>query len=377
MTTHANIPPVLHELKTPDGITLPLRHFAPARPQNRTVLLLHGASASSATFEVPNWNGGSRGLVDFLCLQGFDVWTLDWRGGLVIAGAPNDLKVARTLNLDCAAEHDLPTAIDYILTKANRDSLAIVGHCMGAAALAMAIGAGYVTTKHIRNIVLTAIGLFYDVPWDGWVKADDQALERSLIDAQQTTAINCNAHAHRWPKSLQADYDIWPRALLPQRPPEHPLTRLTFMFGRPFLEGLVAEQDQREEVLRERFGAMPIALYIQAGQNVRRGFAAPYDDSTWSATQREPRNANGKLDPQGAGKYLHVERFGGMRVTLITGALNQLWHPDSIRRMHEWLRRDKRVQVSKAILPGYGHQDLYWATTAPVDVYPRILHGIT
>jgi hypothetical protein len=148
------------------------------------------------------------------------------------------------------------------------------------------------------------------------------------------------------------------------------------MFGRPFLEGLVDRRDQTVDALLERFGAMPIALYIQASQNVRRGFAAPYDDITWSAAKGEPRSDTGRLDPGSAGKYLHVERFDGMRVTLITGALNQLWHPDSIRRMYDWLKRNREVQVSKVVLSDYSHQDLYWAPSAPQEVYPRILCGI-
>jgi hypothetical protein len=73
---------------------------------------------------------------------------------------------------------------------------------------------------------------------------------------------------------------------------------------------------------------------------------------------------------------MHLARFDGMHVTLITGALNPLWHPDSIRRMYDWLKRNKNVQVTKAVLPGYGHQDLYWASSALQAVYPRILDGI-
>jgi pimeloyl-ACP methyl ester carboxylesterase len=375
-SSHSTLRPVFPELTTRDGITLPLRHFAPTHPKDRTVLLLHGASASSVTFEVPMWNGGSRGIVDYLCMQGFDVWTLDWRGGLMIAGDLGYANGPQALTLDAAAEYDVPEAIAFIRARMNGTQLAVVGHCLGAAAMAMAIGAGFVTHRDVQHVVLTAIGLFYDVTWDGWVKADDQVLERSLITQPATRSINCNAQEFPWPTAMQAAYSHWPKALLPERPPEHPFARLTFMFGRPFLEGLVAQEDQTQEILRERFGDIPIALYIQAGQNVRRGFAAPYDDTSWGPATGAPRATDGKLDPQGAGKYMHVERFVGMRVTLMTGALNQLWHPDSIRRMYEWLKRDKRVQVTKKILPGYGHQDLYWAGKAPVEVYPSILDGI-
>lgn len=375
MSISSRTQPTLHPLRTPDGLTLPLKHYSPVRRAGKSVLLLHGASASSETFVVPRWGEGGRGLVDFLLAQGYDVWTLDWRGGCVIAGDPAYMHLAHKLNLDGAAEHDVPCAIAHIRAVDQGAPLSVVGHCMGAAALAMAIGAGYVTPNDVRDVVMTAIGLFYDVGWDGWVKADDQALERSLIDAPQTTFIDCNAQTHAWPKSLESAYDVWPAPLLPARALEHPFSRLTFMFGRPFLEGLVSEQDQTEESLRERFGAMPLALYIQAGQCVRRGFAAPYDDTGWGV-RSGPRSTTGRLDSAGAGKYLNVQRFRGMRVTLMTGALNQLWHPDSVRRMHEWLQRDKQVRVARSVLPGFGHQDLYWAKSAPEVVYPRILSAL-
>jgi cholesterol oxidase len=368
-----------HELTTEDGIHVWLKHWASeSRPQKPVpVLLLHGASASSETFEVPIWNGGSRGIVDYLITKGFDVWALDWRGGMKVAGDPNHTRLAQKLTLDSAAQYDLPAGISFIRENTGDALVAIVGHCMGGAALAMAIGGGYITRSEVHKIVLTSMGLFYDVPWDGWVKGDDQALERSLIDAPLTTFIDSNVGSHSWPDSIESAYKVWPEQLLPSLPPQHPFRRLTFMFGRPFLEGLVEEKDQTTEALHRHFGAIPMALYIQTGQNVRRGFAAPYNDVTWSMATGRPKGVSGRLadDEKGAGKYLHAERFRGMRVTLITGALNMLWHPDSIRRMYDWLKRDNK-DVSKAILPGYGHQDLYWARNAPTDVYPRILGGI-
>jgi hypothetical protein len=342
---------------------------------------LHGASASSATFEVPRWGtpASSRGLVDYLTGQGFEVWALDWRGGHVVGGRPR--RAGAPLTLDEAAKHDVPAALAAIRERIEGGlPILAVGHCMGAAALAMSIGAGYVTAKELPAIVLTSIGLFYEVRWDGWIKADDQALERSLIEEPATAFVHCDAANHRWPPSLEKAFDVWPDRLLPlPGVADHPFKRLTFMFGRPWLEGLVAAEDQDAAAVLARFGAMPIELYIQCGQNVRRGFAAPLDDASWGAARSEPRVPPGRpraLDRAGAGKYLNHDGFRGMRVTLITGELNLLWHPDSIRRMYEWLKRDRAVRVDKHVLAGYGHQDLYWAKSATRDVYPRIAGGL-
>ena len=62
-------------------------------------------------------------------------------------------------------------------------------------------------------------------------------------------------------------------------------------------------------------------------------------------------------------------------ITLITGARNQLWHRDSIDRMHEWLTRGKSQngQVQKWVLTEYAHQDLLWGIDSERDVYPKVV----
>jgi hypothetical protein len=67
------------------------------------------------------------------------------------------------------------------------------------------------------------------------------------------------------------------------------------------------------------------------------------------------------------------------KVTLITGAMNRLWHRDSIDCMYEWLvRGDARPseKIRKVILKRYGHQDLLWGEQSPRDVFPDILDGL-
>jgi hypothetical protein len=58
------------------------------------------------------------------------------------------------------------------------------------------------------------------------------------------------------------------------------------------------------------------------------------------------------------------QRFAAFDVTLLTGSENQLWHRDSIDRMHEWLLRSRAVSVEKRIFDRFGHQDLWWSPRA-------------
>ncbi len=118
-----------------------------------------------------------------------------------------------------------------------------------------------------------------------------------------------------------------------------------------------------EGELPRQFGAIPLRMYVHGARNVRRGWAARYD--------KENDNVD-LLQPECRERFDRLER-----VTLITGAKNQLWHRDSIDRMYEWLTRGSpRDKHQKHIIPDYGHQDLLWGKDAREDVFPRILEGL-
>lgn len=118
--------------------------------------------------------------------------------------------------------------------------------------------------------------------------------------------------------------------------------------------------------LWDQFGGIPLRMYAQGAQNARRG---------WAASFRAPPTCANLIGKVSLGRFRKLER-----VTLITGAQNQLWHRDSIDRMYEWLLRgaspDERRRVTKRVLRGYGHQDLLWGDTAHVDVFPLIEKGL-
>jgi|SRR5262245_35746173 len=356
---------------------LPLQRYAQngdATVRNsRSVLLLHGASASSRSFVVPLDRGPSAagGLVGYLLDQGFDVWTLDYRASHLVAGKYARLVPAFTM--EQAACQDIPAAIDAIRMEIKDRPLSLLGHCVGAGILAIAIALDKLRDRKITNVVLNTLGLFYRVPWDTWTKADDQVLERLLVVDPGCLFIHPDAVSHRWPACLEDAFTMWPSALLPSAGPAM-FRRLSFMFGNPYMRSIVPPEIDNEDELKRQFGAMPITLYIQCGQSVRRGFAAKLDDPSWSLERRRP--VHDRVPDNGVG-FLNPEPFRDLHVTLITGDANRLWHQDSVVLMDEWLRRagGSRRRV-RHILPGYGHQDLLWGRKAPDDVYPRIRDGL-
>jgi hypothetical protein len=275
--------------------------------------------------------------------------------------------------MDHVARHDIPAALGQIRAAVPKNlPLRVLAHCFGAGCLAISIAADQLRAHRVDRVVLLTLGLFYETPWDGFIKADDFVIERVRGTAPKVTAIHPGAPVRSdparpwetptvWPSELENAFQSWPPALLPDC--GIPICqRVSFMFGHPYLEQNLPASIHTAEELAKQFGSMPIMLYVHAGQNVRRGYAAPLD-------ARPGRRASEV--------YLSHAGFAALdRVTLITGTENEIWHPDSIHRMHEWLQRIPHRNSVKHVLTGYGHQDLLWGGHAPRDVFPLIMQGL-
>jgi len=130
-----------------------------------------------------------------------------------------------------------------------------------------------------------------------------------------------------------------------------------------------SELDEVKPGLWEQFGGIPLRMYLQGAYNVRRRWAAKFPTDS-SAKLQDDKDLIG---PEARGRFHELPA-----VTLITGEQNQLWHRDSINRMHEWitagLNRRARERFTKIIIPNFGHQDLLWGGKKSWDeVFPRIL----
>lgn len=369
-----------------ETIRLPLHRHDAEGDARGVVLLLHGASAGSRTFHFPRSAGGQppRDLIGFLTAAGYDVWLLDWRGGLRVTAhyqARYRGNPAATLafDLDHIARHDLPAALTTIqrLSSEHRGHsvdtpIHVIGHCVGAGTMAMAIGGGHVPSGvQLGTVVLSTLGLFAVVPWDGWTKANDQALERCYFDQPDTFSIDPDVSRQPWPRLLEEAYEVWPRRLLPDG--DEVFRRVSFMFGRPFLAELVDEELSEMPEIGRQFGKMALGQYIQLGEWVRRGFVArrgAYSPPTGAPSEQEG------AAPEVAGAYLNQARFEGLHLRLITGEHNLLWHADSIHRMHDWLRGARCASLQKWIVPGHAHQDLFWADDAATRIFPWLLEGL-
>lgn len=389
------------------------------RPASRrVVLMLHGGNTSSDCFLLPE-----GGLARYLAEQGLDVWLLDWRSSPYVVepllhGEPlggSQAEERRAYTLDRVVEEDIPESLRRLRSHVGNAPLTLLGHCLGAGVISLATARGKLAGSGVTHLVLSTLGLFYEVPWNGWIKAEDFILERVLDEDPLCRDID-PSDDQRWPQAFRSAYEHWPRAWLPAGTSEEArlLSRLTFMFGQPYaMEAL--HDSIRGDVLAAQFGPMHLGLYLHMGELVRRGYAAPfgapdvYDRpraarssfppglrrssfppgvARSSVPPGPPRSSSppssgsvivpGSSRPAPAGQYgvddLDPEPFLELRkVTLIGAAENQLWHRDAVDRMYEWLRRihvrGRRVQCEKRVFTGYRLQELLWGKRAKEQTY--------
>jgi pimeloyl-ACP methyl ester carboxylesterase len=372
----------LHEVGSPDKprFRIGLKRVSDRKSPKGPVLLVHGASASSRTFEVGGPSGSKTsgdGLAAFLHSRGWDVWLLDWRGSGLLAPVllEDDTRTLapERFTLDDARD-DLLFAVDYVkhTTKCS-GRIPLLGHCIGGALVAQTVATDR-RSRDIGSIVLTTLGLFFNSGFDDWVKGNERFLEEIWWNLQETgkgvyfispwVASRKFPTDYKWPAGFERAYSLFKETPLAHKCADDFCHRACFMFGMPYraTDMLTIHDAQYPHGLWEQFGRMPLVTYMHCVQNLRRGWTA-----AWQADDSDTR-------------YLVAEPFGERRVTLITGNENQVWHRDSIDRMYEWLRRElplaRRPFIRKHVLPQYAHQDLFWSSKAAADVYPRIEQGL-
>ncbi len=340
-------------------------------------MLLHGGNTTSHIFLVPE-----GGLAGYLHDQGFDVWLLDWRASprvadpLILERPPLGGSVAaerEAYTIDRVVSEDIPAALGRIRERIGADaSLAIVGFCIGAGSAAVAIARGAVEPFRVGKVVLLTLGLFYEVPWNGWLKAEDFLLERVLHNAPWCRGID-PLERTPWPDDMAAAYRRWPRGWKPggATAADEMLRRLAFMMGQPFAMQRLHPSLQNDGI-RAYFGNLPLGLYLHTSQMVRRGFAAPFDRPD---TIERARLFTAALMPPPLDD-LRPEFFLRKDVTLVAAAQDRLWHRDSMDLMFEWLRSNRCVRSAKVVVPGANIMELLWGANAHADAYPAIARSL-
>jgi pimeloyl-ACP methyl ester carboxylesterase len=378
-----------------DGLSIVLmRHPNPAPKRGeepkKVVLLVHGASASRHTFEQksPGLIGYLNGETNAKHVEPAVVYTVDWRSSMETA---DDLVEKHEPRLDTrlftldAAVGDLVEALKQVkaATDVEPKDVRIVGHCIGGALVAQAIAQGLCPSEHV---VLTSLALFFKVGVEGWLKGNDFVLEKQFASSGDppkkpeqapkkppypikdriiSAKVAREPKKYEWPTALEDRYRFWLGSGLHHGCGNPFCERISFMYGMPFRLNDMKDLHDEPGGLEQQFGSMPLGIYAHCLRNLRRGWAAKYD-----AAENEER----ELVDEAARR-----KFAGRHITLITGNENQVWHRNSMDLMHEWLGNGRALpglHLKKHVLRGYGHQDLYWSSNAPNEVYPLIAEGL-
>jgi len=380
-------PSEVHEVPVDPGgdreLRLRLRRFSAAHPESQAarergaVVMFHGGNTLSDTFLLPD-----GGITAYLCERDFDVWLIDWRTSpfivdpLVQKQPPlgQSERAERGLyTLAHAAREDVPRVLGEVRRRiGEKTPLSVVGHCMGGGVMAIAVALGLVARFDVKNIVLSTMGLFYEVPWNGWMKAEDFIVERIPYQDPRCRGIDPKK-PDSWPAVMRKACTRWPQAWMPPgtSPAARMLQYITFMFGQPYDRDAL-HPSISDATLLGQFGTMHLGLFMHAAQLVRRGYAAEFD-----APDVVDRPRLGSHRPAGPvpGHFLIPEPFRRHRMTMLVAAENQLWHRDAMDLMHEWLR-SHQVESTKVVHAGYRIQELFWGRRAREEVYPGILGAL-
>jgi pimeloyl-ACP methyl ester carboxylesterase len=353
-------------------IDLFLRRLAPHKESRPAVLLLHGGNTNAHIFSVPN-----GGLARYLH-RTFDVWLLDWRGSTRVQAPllrrPKPLGGSiwaerKLFTLDRAAEEDVPIAVAEVHRQiGDHVPLSIVGYCLSSGVISMAAARGTLP-PYVQNLVLLTLGLFFNVPWNGWIKAEDYLLEHSLhSDPEHSRVVDPN-QPETWPNRMQEAYASWPARFLPpvDADDNDMLKRLSFMVGQPWSTANL--HDTLRGDVRQFFGPFHLGFYLHCGQIVRRGYAAPFDAPEVKLSSMR----DGNLD----GTDLCTDHFDERKhLTIVCAQDNGVWHREAADRMYDWLRSYTAAKCEKRVIAGYNLHELLWGATAAADVYPIIERGL-
>lgn len=148
-------PDELHIVPTADGWSIALGRYRPrAKPVSREpVILCHGLGANRFNLDLDERYSVARSLAR----RGFDAWVLELRGrGLVSRPSRDDAPLL--FNFDDQAQHDVPTAIDFVLKVTGAERVSWVGHSKGGLLLYAYLARDLDAQERVASAILLGSG---------------------------------------------------------------------------------------------------------------------------------------------------------------------------------------------------------------------------
>ncbi|MEU8028450.1 alpha/beta fold hydrolase [Streptomyces sp. NPDC049099] len=330
---------------TKDGFRLGLTRVATDDTDRPAVLLLHGHTASSDMFLLPE----TRNLVEVLLDAGYEPWLLDWRGSCRL---PYN-ETGRRYTYDDVALYDIPEAVARIRQRIGTRPLFVVAHCIGALALSMSMTAGLV--PGLAGVVTQGVFLTPKLAGRTSLRMTlGSELLRSRIDH---VPVDFRKVGFRSRHTLL--FALASRKATCPDPTCQILHNSAWGMGASLFvhENLSAATHDR---LAELLGPAPVWIWphlrrIALARSVVRWH---HGDDRYRALPENALDEASRID---------------CPVLLLSGSENGLWL-NSQELCHEVLTaRQPQLDVTYTEVPGYGHLDMFMGRGAALDVFGHIL----
>jgi cholesterol oxidase len=315
--------PAVEQLATDDGAAIRLTRYEGTRGP---VMLAHGLGSSSSIFTADTVD---TSLVEYLAAQGFDVWTLDWRGSSALPGATGEW------TLDDVATRDWPLAVAHVREATGAAQVAAVGEGVGALTMLGAILRGM---DGVGSAVALGLGTHVAIP-------RTRRLGRG-VDGEL---------------SLQRDDSLGGKLadrflkLQPMQKEERcasPVCRRA-----SYVYGLLYEHDQLNRATHETLHELLALPGRRAMEHLRLVAKAGH-----------------LVAGDGSEAYLPGLARLALPIAIVQGAESEAFRPEGAEATAAALRAAvDPALVSLEIVPDYGHLDLVIGKNADRDVFPLLL----
>jgi pimeloyl-ACP methyl ester carboxylesterase len=340
-------PPEVVKFSTPDKIDLLLTRYRGG--DKGPVMVVHGVSVWSGMFAVPTVR---ENFAQFLTRHGYDVWLLDWRASIRLP--------IRQFTLDEAAANDFPAAVECILSRTGSPSVQAVVHCVGSIAFFMSMAQGLL--PQVRCVACSQVAMHPVVGTIMRIKA--RIGLASLVAAMDVTHVSplpdpkykmFNAFLHLYANSLHHECD------------STICHRMTFMFGHLYPHRSV-NLDTHVDI-PEQYGPCNVTTLKHLQQAARLGYLAKFDYG--------PEGNRARYGSQSAPSYLAGATHFRRPITLVSGAVNRVFIPESTMRTWQWLSENNGPDLyTRKVIPGFGHFDNFVGAEANQFCYPAYLEQL-
>ncbi len=340
-------PEVFPDLDTPDGFKIRLTRFNGG--DKGPVLVVHGVSVCTGMFTLSTVK---ENFASFLMKHGYDVWLLDWRASIRMP--------LRAFTLDEVAENDYPTAVRFICEQTRKDSVQAIVHCIGSVSFFMSLASGRL--PQVRCVACSQVALH---PITGLVMKLKARMR--LGSALAWTGMT---HVSPLPDPDYPWFALLLRMmvnLVHHECRDTSCHRMTFMYGHlyPHFSLNVATH----EAIDEQFGPCNMRTLAHLQQITNLGQLAKFDYGT---AENLKRYGSAKSP-----SYLEKPENLKVPITLISGALNKCFIPDSTRKSFDWLCQMNDPKLyTRRVIPNFGHFDNFVGAQANQYCYPAYLEQL-